>query len=160
MNTTLKPASFGSVSHGTLRNVDLLDSLAKELEWQIQRNGDYFSLPENREESQKLDALKFDALELSAALEDGTKEDGETASEMVNTLSDTLGQFAPPYGYFGSHVGDGSDFGFWPDFDSVEELEKFEEKPEELPGDDFVVVNERGNMTLYAADGVEIWAIV
>lgn len=111
MNTiTLKPAVIGSISHGTLRNVDLLDTLGNELEWQIRRNGAWFALPEQFAERDRLNSLYHDALELAHHMEEG-KEDSEQASELVNTLSDTLGTFAPPYCYFGAHPGDGSDIG-------------------------------------------------
>ena len=48
MSATFKFASFGTVSHGTLRTEDLLDSFARELEWQVQRNADYFQADDVR----------------------------------------------------------------------------------------------------------------
>jgi len=41
----------------------------------------------------------------------------ERVSELVRYLFDKLDHFAPDDHYFGSHEGDGSDYGFWPDWD-------------------------------------------
>ena len=34
---------------------------------------------------------------------------------------ETLQESCPPFVYFGTHPGDGADFGFWPDIDSIRE---------------------------------------
>jgi len=156
MNTqaiAIKPATIGSVSHGTLRNVDLLDTLSKELESRVLLNGAFYALPENMAERDRLNTLQFDALELASHLEDGTKEDGEEASELVNALVETLGMlFAPGYCYFGTHPGDGSDYGYWPDMDSINELPKYNDLSEvpEDQDEDFQIVNDHGNITVYS----------
>lgn len=146
-------AAIGSISHGTLRTEDLLSEFSSELDWQFRKNGNYFSLPENREEGRKFH-------ELSGEAQDQYEEDGETlkdeeaASWLVESLSDALQSFAPPYCYFGSHEGDGSDFGFWPSHDSIEELPTVEDSDaaKEL-GEDCKSVNDHGNVTVYGGDG-------
>jgi hypothetical protein len=40
MELTMKYASFGTVSHATMRNEDLIPTFADELEYHIQRNAD------------------------------------------------------------------------------------------------------------------------
>ena len=175
---TIKPARFGTVSHDTLRTEDLLNAFASELEWQIRRNGDYFSQPENFAERDRLNALVGEA-------QDAWQEDGETlkdedeAQEMVNELQDALSDnFAPMYGYFGTHCGDGSDFGYWVEIENVKEQVGFvssrdQAEPEAAFRGEWLEVNERGNCTLYvrednttdafARDGYvdrEIWGIV
>src|SRR6185369_197342 len=116
--------------------------------------------------------------------QDAWQEDGETladedrAIEMVDDLMNALSEhFAPAYGYFGAHVGDGADFGFWcGDIEEIKEQVGFvSSKEQEIPADDFrgewLHVNERGNCTLYVRqDGgagsddsyqdEEIWGIV
>lgn len=169
--TQLMPAKFGSVSTATLRTEDLLKAFSDELERQIRRNGEYFSQPENFAQRDGLNGIVEEANELFG-------EDGETipedkldkAAEMVNeTLLDALSQFAPAYSCFGSHPGDGADFGFWPeDIENIKEQVEFvSSHKQEYPAYDFegewLHVNERGNCTLYireAGKDKEIWSIV
>lgn len=166
----LNPTSFGSISHGTLRTEDLLSSFISELEWQIRRNGEHFSNPENFGERDRLNNLIGEA-------QDCFSEDGQTlrgskeqdADELVNeTLPDALSLFAPAYAYFGTHCGDGADFGFWPM--GIEEIKSQVEfsstKDQEYPEEDFtgewLHVNERGNCTLYVRENGkdrEIWGV-
>jgi hypothetical protein len=39
--------------------------------------------------------------------------DNELAEEMLNELFDAINEYVPNGYYFGSHPGDGADFGFW-----------------------------------------------
>lgn len=174
--TQIKPAGIGSISHGTLRTEDLISAFADELEWQINRNGEYFSQPEHFAFRDKLNNLVSEAKD--AWNEDGeTLRDEESASEMVNELQDVLSNnFAPMYGYFGSHEGDGSDFGYWVNIDTVKEDVGFvSSESQEFPDDDFLGawlrVNERGNCVLYVREVAgagsddnyqdeEIWSLV
>lgn len=140
-------ATIGSVSHGTHRNVDLLDSLSYELKRLA------------KEEYAKLIA---EAEEREAFLLENPDDETERDSDLVHELFDALGELAPAYTYFGAHPGDGSDFGFWPDMDSVDELPKFNDLSE-VPDDiseDYVVVNDHGNVSVYGADGNLIWDCV
>jgi len=79
---------------------------------------------------------------------------------------DALNEYAPEYAYVGSHEGDGSDIGVWPCWDAIREavddgaLGTGEDTPEWPADTPFLQVNERGNTTLYGADGREIWALV
>jgi len=163
----LKPATFGSISHGTLRTEDLLSTFTSELEGLAFLSGDFLSRPENFPLRDRLANLIGEAQDAWA--EDGeTLADEDRAAEMVDELIDALQQFAPAYGYFGSHPGDGADFGFGVDPESVKEQVEFvSSKEQEWPADDFVGewlhVNERGNCTLYVRDESgedrEVWSI-
>lgn len=186
-STSIIPASFGSISHGTLRTQDLLSAFLGELEWQLRRNGDYFSRPENFGERDRLNNLVGEAQDCFA--EDGEEinpEKEDDAEYLVNeTLPDALQSFCAPYCCFGSHPGDGSDFGFWPDIETAKECVGFVSrdrhswdetcfidddghKNPEYPAADFqgewLHINERGNCTLYFRDesgsDVEIWSVV
>jgi hypothetical protein len=156
-----KHASFGTVSHGTLRTEDLLDSFAAELEWQVTRNADYF---------QQDDAMRTQRDRLLCIVNDAREcdPDSEDADYILNEkLIDALQEFAPAYAYFGAHPGDGSDFGFWlsenmqEDFDGLK-VSDTSEVPSDYCGE-VLCVNDHGNMTLYnAIDGtlIEVWSVV
>jgi hypothetical protein len=157
---SIKTAPLGSISHGTLRTEDLLSSFASTLEGLIFINGDYYCRPENFSERDKLNTLVGESQDQWT--EDGTElEDEEIAQELVNDLSYALEQFAPSYCYFGTHEGDGSDFGFWPCMEQIEELPDVQDSDEakEL-GEDCKFVNDHGNVTVYGADGSVILELV
>ncbi len=154
----MKTATIGSISSGTLKSEDLLSAFISELEWQVSRNGDYFSKPENFSERDRLANLIGEA-------QDAWSDDGETLSEdgeqFIEEISDVLGEFAPPYCYFGAHYGDGADFGFWPSFDSIEELPTVEDSDGAIAlGEDCKAVNDHGNVTVYGADGSVLLELV
>jgi len=129
-------ATIGTIRHATLRNEDLLESLSDELAL----FGTHAKLVQ---EAQNIDP------------------DSEHAGEVVFELMDALNEHAPSYCYFGAHCGDGSDFGFWPDIDAIDELPRVSD-PADVDGmnEDCVFVNDHGNVTVYNADGAIIWDCV
>lgn len=156
----MKTAKIGSISHGTLRTKDLLSTFASELESLVFLNGNHFSRPENFAKRDRLNNIIGYAQD--AWTEDGESlEDEDTAQELVQELQVALEQFAPPYCYFGAHEGDGSDFGFWPSHDQIDELPHVEnsEEAREL-GEDCKHVNDHGNVTVYSGDGSVLLEIV
>ncbi len=157
--TSIKPASLGSISHGTLRPEDLLSMFISELEWHILNNGNFFCLPENRQQRDSLNNIVGDAQDCFA--EDGESIKEDEAHYSIENLTEALGLFAKPYCYFGAHYGDGSDFGFWPSHDSIDELPTVEgsDEAKEL-GEDCKSVNCHGNVTVYNGNGEAILEIV
>lgn len=139
-------ATIGSISHGTLRSEDLIAAFADELE---SLEGKVTDLV--REANAVTELLGF-----NWALDD------DMLSELVNSLQDALSEHAPPYCYFGANEGDGSDFGFWPSMDAIEELPKIGDPNEldKMAGEDCVFVNDHGNVTVYGGDGKVIWDCV
>ena len=132
-------ARIGSISHGTMRTDDLLYAFVGELD------GDY-RLPR---------AIRNLVREANAWLRrDDDKRDDEAGSELVNDLQDALNELAPPYVYFGTIEGDGSDFGFWPALDSIQdaiadnELPRAGDVPKNYTGL-AIDVNDHGNVTLF-----------
>ena len=92
-----------SISHGTHRNKDLIAAFVGELR----------ALGSEHEIIAEAGAVLL--------LHDiGYKlMDSDAATELTHALMDELGCHAGPGLYFGTHPGDGSDFGFWP----VEDVE-------------------------------------
>ncbi len=109
----MKYASPGTVSHGTLRLADLIPTFRDALEALSEQN-----LYTSDGDERRLVTLQEDITECLARIERAQTEPdylkSETAEWHLNDLIDLLSAFAPPGHYFGSHVGDGSDFGFWP----------------------------------------------
>ena len=127
--------SIGTVSHGTMRTEDLIPTFAEELK----------SLDEDREYA-----------DLVIQAEAVTDYDCEASFYLLEELFDILGNFAPPYFYFGEHPGDGSDYGFWiiedfqQDFDGLK-VADLSEVPDAYEGE-VLHVNDHGNTSLYVAD--------
>lgn len=92
----MKNFPFGTISHGTMRNEDLIPTFTRTLE----------SLAT---ESHRLDEFKS-LIETANNFEDF---DSEEASDLTVSLFEALHELAPPNFYFGAHVGDGTDYGFW-----------------------------------------------
>jgi hypothetical protein len=149
-------AQFGSISHGTMRSGDLIPVFADEL--RALRG----SLPRDLyNEIRQWERTEYDE---SAPAQDIHEEYGE---QIVEALFDALNEYAPPYGYFGSHPGDGADYGFWlcedfqTDFDGLQ-VSDTSEVPRDYVGE-VLHVNDHGNCTLYVARKGklrEVWAVV
>ena len=149
----MKYASIGSISHGTLRTEDLLATFADEIEYQVQRNADEWCSDQGRIDRNNFLRLANEAREIDP--------DGEDAAELIDELGDTLEHFAPPYCYFGANEGDGSDFGFWPCMDEIDELPHVEDSDEaKALGEDCAFVNDHGNVTVFGGDGSTIIDLV
>lgn len=136
-------AEIGSISHGTLRDEDILEAMADTLE-------ELSADDRSTDEENAID----EARELLEVEDEWDESQLESVGWLVNeTLPDLLQEYAPPYCYFGAHVGDGSDIGYWPDHDAIAELPNVSDPAEleELPHDTdaAVYVNDHGNMTLY-----------
>jgi len=100
----------GTVSHGTMRAEDLIPTFADTLERLA------------KDAAPHPGAINPDHLKLIAEARDITEEDYESDdSEMIEKISwllneelfPALDSFSPPGFCFGSHPGDGSDYGFW-----------------------------------------------
>ena len=159
--TTLHKASVGTVSEGTLRTEDLLNEFHGALESFALLSGDYLSTDHE---------LRDKIANVLGEAQDCFGDDGETiledkqeeASDMVNeTLPGYLQLFAPPYCNFGNHPGDGADFGFWPDMESISELPTVEDSDgAKALGEDCKSVNDHGNVTVYGGDGTILLELV
>lgn len=144
-------ASFGSISHGTLRSEDLVPALADELR---RLRG---ALPRDMANNVRaFNAGKYDT-------------DHGCDVELVNDLCDALNEYAPDYGYFGAHPDDGADFGFWLS-ENWQQDARDDGVPFVAAGDPapdapcYFEVTDHGNVTLYArrrnGSFREVWSIV
>lgn len=155
MSEEKRQGSIGTISHGTMIPEQLIISFLWELKelW-----------PERQRELEAeyqdvVDWIKnnpdcpywYDAPEHIA-------EDGEW---LLMELDEALGECAPELCYFGAHVGDGSDFGFWPDWEAVEEMIRTGEAVEvkSLP-EHLVDVNDHGNVSVYSVELKPVWDVV
>jgi hypothetical protein len=165
-------ATLGSVSHGTMREYDLIPCFADVLEKLKDDLSLDTALPEagRVKEVERLEAVLQDLesryLDGQGDLRDEDDEywRSEDASNDLNeTLFDELNRFAPPFVTFGSHEGDGSDYGFWWSRDAFDEaveegtVLKVADLPEgeELQGladevEYVAQVSDHGNVELYA----------
>jgi hypothetical protein len=155
-----KRQNIGSVSHGTMRSEDLIDSFIYELQQQK---------PLSRRHRKLIREIQK-RIKASARLERQGAESyyhTEDASEDVDSLFDALDCYAPTGFYFGAHPGDSSDYGFWlsenfvEDFDGLR-VSDLAEIPTGYCGE-VLHVNDHGNVSLYAKSRSslrELWAIV
>jgi hypothetical protein len=136
---------LGSISTGTLRTEDLLSAFVSALE----------SLsPMGTNHPYMGDAYQI--------LEQGTDDESET-TELLSDIEHELNNLCPPFVYFGAHPGDGADYGFWPDMDSLnQELPygdvTFHADERILDAYDVIVqVSDHGNLTVMDMDRNVLW---
>ena len=94
----------GTISHGTMRNQDVLPKLMSTL----------FTEDPNR--AREIWNGNPDFLEALCDLNAGIENpwwDSEDACYMSEELFNVMNEYSPEGHYFGAHPGDGSDFGYW-----------------------------------------------
>lgn len=94
----MQRAEPGTISHGTMREEDLIPDFVAELRRLGHEDGE---LDEIEARLEAHDTVPYY----------GTEEAGWDLNEY---LFEALNEHAPEGHYFGSHPGDGSDYGFWP----------------------------------------------
>ncbi len=152
----METVKLGSISSGTLRSEDLLETYVDQL-----------ILLECQ--SEHLKDAKY-LLKLIFADAKLTDEQTELMEDLVNeSLIRELASYAPPYCYFGCSEGDGSDIGFWIAHEYIDEcvqdgtllrVQDLSEIPSDYSGD-VILINDHGNMALYQkTDWKETWSIV
>ena len=149
-------AKLGTVSHGTLLASDLIPIMTDTLEGLIVLNGHFLALPENRELRDRLN----NAMGMGQDWSEGAENTGELMCEI---LPDALGEFAPPYCYFGNTEGDGSDFGFWPNMEAINDLPHegtYDPNDEDREHSDYKSVNDHGNVTVYNCYGAVLLELI
>jgi len=152
--------SMGSISTGTLRTEDLLEAFASALDERIRA-----TTWADRGDPRAHERLAWEA-QNRYYLDDGRDEREEEAAEIVNELIGALNEYCPPFVYFGSHPGDGADYGFWPDVDALEAEMRYAEDTADadtkyLPDANVLVqVSDHGNILVMDVDRRELWSCV
>ena len=167
MTTTNNTAQIGTVSHGTTRPQDLIPCFLTDLEILSQES--YFAMIRSMHARDRGVAYALAGKRYIG--DDHPFWTEELCYEILSDLFDALSELAPSYCYFGSHPGDGSDYGFWPCFEAIDDacqddmakVGDLSELPDCYRGE-VCIVNDRGNMTIGFVDDsgsfVESWAIV
>ncbi len=108
--TATNNISIGTISHGTLRNEDLLPKFLFALEECNPKAAARFNA--------ELIELGF-GHSMCGACGMGNREewpegfDDDICSEIIDDMINALNEVCPDGIYFGAHYGDGADFGFW-----------------------------------------------
>ncbi len=169
---------MGSVSSGTMRNEDLIPEFCATL-----KHSAWLRKAGVSNKTAKAH-LAFCA-EVEARMEIDDYYDGENADSDLESLFDALNEYAAPYFYFGSHPGDGAEYGFWlseswdedfatkDDLDAVDrgdglglpnavKVQDLSEVPSWFRGE-VAVISDHGNVSLYVKTSRtlrEIWSVV
>ena len=151
--------NLGTISAGTMRPQDLIPSFLETLD---SLGG---TIPGDLECGTHIEYTNWPSTDLTTIDDDDPFWDSEEASWDLDALFDALGELAPAYVYFGAHPGDGSDYGFWPDIDSLEDDLRYAEptdNPEEkiIDNDHIVQINDHGNVTMMTLDREVLWSCV
>jgi hypothetical protein len=160
-----------------MRNEDLIPTFCNELSNLARQSG---ILPAKTRRAH-LELVKA----IETRMESDDYFDSEDADEDLNEdLFNALNEYAAPYFYFGSHPGDGADYGFWlsegwdEDFETLGaiigdryntstvtgnlKVSDLADVPSWFRGE-VAVVNDHGNVSLYVKTSRtlrEVWAIV
>jgi hypothetical protein len=139
---------LGSIISGTMLPEDLIPAFVDEILRIDSENGVALEI----QEKMNNDEDYFES-------EDAIYDLNESLFDELNDLCDI------PYSYFGSHPGDGADYGFWANVEQVsDDLRYGELKNVDDLEDDFLAVqiNDHGNMTLMRChiEYEEVWGVV
>lgn len=162
MHSTTKTLRIGSVSSGTLKEMDLVDAFLGALEevdsdryFQI-RDDEYSTLLEACQEYGDDEMMTIERARLSA-------------NNLIDYLADILNDYVPDFCAFDTLEGDGAEYGVWVDEDALQhgiyegDILVVDDAPDfPLAGDytHALVVNDHGNRTLYTARGTICWEVV
>ncbi len=144
---------IGSVISGTMREEDLIPCFVAQLYHAARvnkANGHFHTIGDVPAKTRKAH-VKL-TVEIESRMEADDYFESEEAEWDLESLFDALQQYAGPYFYFGSHPGDGSDYGFWlsegfeEDFDGLK-VNDLAEIPTKYRGE-VLEVNDHGNCTL------------
>jgi hypothetical protein len=146
---------IGSISHGTMLETDLVPDFMSMLETVDKKRACKL-----RRAFPKVFRM-LDGIKVRNYSEEDYNEDIRTLC--WEYIFDALNDYTPVYCYFGSHMGDGSDYGVWICNESIEtdihdgilfSVEDLSEVDDKVKNDliipkSVILVNDHGNMTLF-----------
>jgi hypothetical protein len=150
--------TIGTIIHATHRPQDLIPAFLHEYK---RLDGGWYDkfirriAKDDRELAHILNGCTT-SLRLTNIDDDHSFWESDLCADILEDLFDCLDVMAPSYAYFGAHPGDGSDFGYWPSFDQIDdsihdgELLKVDDLSD-VPGwynGEVCIVNDHGNMTV------------
>ena len=152
---------IGSISTGTLRPEDLLPAFARVLQ-DHNGAGDIHDICLTLDNP--LHALFGEYMDIEIT----NTWDSEDASSLLNEgFYYALNDICPPFVYFGTLPGDGADFGFWVDWEGLEEARRDGDGMTYANGEEYLVdanvivhVNDHGNVTVMDMERNVLWDCV
>lgn len=118
MKTQRKP-QLGTISHATLRSCDLIEAFADELRYLDHEA--YLEILNDWRDCMPHTGGEDYLAEMNLEAWCDSRIDTEDPCYLIEELSDALNDLAPDFCYFGAHEGDGSDFGFWPCWEAIDD---------------------------------------
>jgi hypothetical protein len=159
---------LGTVSHATMRPQDLIPAFIAKIE---ELKG---HIPGDLECGTHLEYTNLPNYDQLAVIDDDDDYwESDAASYDLESLFETLNELAPKFVAFGSHEGDGSDYGFWvqvdaiaeayeaADPDTLNETQDFIAREYTLADESVIVLHfVDDDITLMDLDRKEIWSTV
>jgi hypothetical protein len=155
---------LGSISTGTLRTEDLIPAFTYTM-------GELTHNPisnTSKYPNEAMAKLWDEAIHLIGTTEWWTIDPEDSGVDsLLNDLTDALNELCPPFVYFGTLEGDGADFGFWPDMESLDYERNYwgeetaEWNEEHLVNHDLLVhISDHGNVTVMDMERNVLWSVV
>lgn len=108
-------AEPGSISHGTMREEHLIPCFMDALD--DLKEAESLSKCQDVAHYARIDNALMDIEQRRLKLGDAYYASEDASYDLNEVLFDLLNEYAPDGHYFGSHPGDGSDYGFWQEED-------------------------------------------
>jgi hypothetical protein len=152
---------LGSISTGTLRPEDLIPAFTYTM-------GELTHNPisnTSKYPNEAMAKLWDEAIHLIGTDQWWTLDPEDSGvNGLLNDLTDALNELCPPFVYFGTLEGDGADFGFWPDIETIQEIVNIAEcdasQGISCPDDGVIVqVSDHGNVTVMDMERNVLWSV-
>jgi len=106
-------ADYGTLIHGTCRLQDLIPAFAQRLKLEMEQ------APETRDDVKEYNLELIKQAEALFAKPKWEEEDEQFY--LLDDLMEALQDYGPKGSYFGCNEGDGSDYGWWPAYEVMDE---------------------------------------